>query len=204
MSTETFALQSFPAVDDDAAREAEEAAARRGYAAGFAAGARAAEEDAARLRAELREEHRRRLEEHSASAGEAVAVLRAAARALSERTVPTVEDAQEAVAEMALELAEAILGFALADRETAARAALGRALSRADGARVQVRLNPQDVRVLETLDALPGDVPVVPDATLSRGDAVADLEHGFVDARLGRAVARARVELAPGDLEEVP
>src|SRR5690606_21294827 len=150
--------QSLPAVDDDAAREAEAAAARRGYAADCAGGARAAGQKAARLLAELRQEHRLPPEERRAMTREALAVPLAAARALSERTVPTVEDAQEAVAEMALELAEAILGFALADRETAARAALGRALSRADGARVQVRLNPQDVRVLETLDALPGDV----------------------------------------------
>ncbi len=41
-----------------------------------------------------------------------------------------------------------------------------------------------------------GDVRLVADASLDRGDAVADLEHGFLDARVRAAVDRARAELA--------
>lgn len=59
---------------------------------------------------------------------------------------------------------------------------------------VAVRLHPDDVHLLAQAGV--EDPVLLADATLGRGDAVADLEHGFLDARIGTAVARARAGLA--------
>lgn len=113
-------------------------------------------------------------------------------RSLGARTVPVVAEAQSAVLAGALDLAEAIVGVHLADRPHAAHAALARATSDPQGAVVAVRLHPDDVRLLAETGV---DVPLVPDRTLRPGDAVAELEQGFLDARVHTAVERARAAL---------
>jgi len=194
LSTEqAFVLSAVPVLHSSRAQEVEAAASARGYAAGYAAGARAAQEAADRLRSSLEDEHARRAAEQAESVRQAVAALRAAATALAERTVPAVESAQTATLRGALSLAEAIVGLQLSDRDSAARAALARATSSADAAVVEVRLHPDDVRLLVSAGV---EEPVlVADATLRQGDAVATLEHGFLDARVGAAVERARAGL---------
>lgn len=189
--------QAVPVLASARLQEVEASASARGYAAGYAAGARAAQEDALRVRAELEEEHARRAAEQAARTERALAVLREAARALGERTVPVAAEAQDATVRGALDLAESIVGFQLADRSLAAQAALERATSTADAAVVAVRLHPEDVRLLGETGV--ADVRLVADPRLQRGDAVAELEHGFLDARVRSAVERARAALAePG------
>lgn len=195
MSTESaFVPSAVPVLHSSRAREVEAAASARGYAAGYAAGARAAQEGVDRLRASLEEEHARRAAEQVESIRRTVTLLHEAARALAERTVPVVEAAQDATLRGALGLAEAIVGVQLTDRSQAAHAALARVTSNVEAAVVEVRLHPDDVRLLT--EAGVQEPVLVADATLRRGDAVAELEHGFLDARVGAAVERARTELA--------
>ncbi|MCA5895133.1 hypothetical protein LEP48_17520 [Isoptericola sp. NEAU-Y5] len=192
-TTGTFVPQVAPVLPGTHLARLEASASARGYAAGYAAGARAAREEAAALRARLTAQDERRAAEHTERTARARQLLDAAARSLTERTVPVVTEAQDAVLAGALDLAEAIVGVHLADPPHAAHAALARATSDPQGAVVAVRLHPDDVQLLA--DTGVADVPLVPDRTLRPGDAVAELEQGFLDARVRTAVERARAAL---------
>lgn len=98
----------------------------------------------------------------------------------------------------ALELAEAVLGVELSDGATGAVAALAR-VAAAEVEPVVVRLNPDDLRALGTDPQLPDGARLVADASLGRGDAVAELPDGWLDARIGTALDRARAALESGD-----
>jgi flagellar assembly protein FliH len=174
----------------------EESGFQHGHAAGYAAGIRAAAKEQRRLRDKMMAEHADAMAAWREATGCAVAALEAAAAAVNRRTVEVLADAEDALAASALELAEAILGYELADGERTARAALARALSGADAEAVTVvRLHPADLSALET-DAYPGpDVRLVPDPMLDRGDAVAENAHGWLDARISTALDRARAAL---------
>lgn len=174
----------------------EETGYQHGHAAGYAAGIRAAAKEQRRLRDKLVAEHAEAMAAWRQATHCAVAALETAAAAVNRRTVESVADAEHVLADAALELAEAILGYELARGERTARAALDRALSGADAETVTtVRLNPADLSALES--ALPADagVRLVPDATLNRGDAIAEHPHGWLDARIGTALDRARTAL---------
>lgn len=174
-----------------------------GFAAGYAAGAReaarVAQEDAARARAA--QEARRAAAQDALD--RALAVLAAAATAAAARTVPVVHDVEARLHEAALDLATAVLGVELADHARGARAALARVLAHVEGTEpVTVRLHPADLAALPAAADATGAAPTVPDGvtlvadpTLAPGDAVADLPDGYLDARLDRAVARARAAL---------
>ncbi|GIG22619.1 hypothetical protein Cch01nite_33430 [Cellulomonas chitinilytica] len=179
-------------------RAASDSARAEGFAAGFAAGAR----EAARV-AELhaKEALAARLAQESEAAAvttHALDVLATCAAAARARTEPVVADVQARLQLAALELAEALLGVELADDERSGRAALTRALRRADEIEaVTVRLHPRD---LDALRAAGADSPrdglvLVADPTLAPGDAVAEHTDGYLDARLTSAVARARAAL---------
>ena len=178
-------------------RAAMAAARSRGYAAGFAEGRRAAAEEQARWLADA--EDARAAE--GAEAAEHVAVLaralRAAAVELREATVPVLGEAESTLVEAAFELATAVVGAALSDRIAAARAAVERVVAAADGGAVPVvRLNPADVEELRGARLAPEDVRLVPDPSLTRGDAIGELPGGWLDARIGEALARAREVLS--------
>jgi flagellar assembly protein FliH len=176
-----------------------------GHAAGYAAGLRAAGAELAGQKAALDAEHRAALLHDGARTDRAIAVLTAAALALDLRLLPVVADAQDAIAASALDLAETIIGAELADSERSARAALARALAVVDPATIKtIRLNPLDLSVLELgmLDEIvraASGVSMTADASIARGDAIADLPLGFLDARIATAVARARAAIL-GDI----
>lgn len=197
MSTDAFSPVLFPRLDG---REsgAEHAGARmRGYADGHAEGFRVglAEAEAAR-----RADEAERIAREDAAAREidsAVASLRAAARALGDREQELTSAAQEHVLRCAIDLAELIIGGELSDSGASAAAAARRAIAEADLAEIrEVRLHPDDLRTLRGAAAELSDVVLVPDDTLHRGDAVATLAHGHIDARVGSAIERARRALA--------
>ncbi len=198
MSTDALTPISFPHLGPGSGRAALDAAFAQGHAAGYADGLLLA-------RAEL-EEHRARLDaEHAAARarGDALlaqqlGVLEAAARALEARTAPVLEQARSRILDAALSITEALVGHALEDGPSSARAAVVRALTAADGDEVRaVRLHPADLDVLGT-DAVPAGVVLLPDATLRRGDAVAECPNGSIDARIGTALERVRAALAGG------
>jgi len=67
----------------------------------------------------------------------------------------------------------------------------------ADGGAVPVvRLNPADVEDLRGAGLAREDVRLVADPSLARGDAIGELPGGWLDARVGEALARAREVLS--------
>ncbi|WP_454050983.1 FliH/SctL family protein [Cellulomonas sp. Marseille-Q8402] len=192
----------------DVSRRAEGFAA--GYAAGYAAGAReaarAAQAESVRVQRERAEADARRATEHA----DALAVLAAAARAAADRSAPVLAAAEATLHAAGLDLAAAVLGTELADAPTAARAALRRVREQDPAREVHtVRLHPRDLAAVRA--ALAADVPdvlaglpdltgveLVADPALAPGDAVGEFPEGYLDARIGAALDRARTALADG------
>ena len=192
-----FSPLVFPSLPSSAKQDQADADNRSaGHAAGYAAGLRAAGAELAGQKAALDAEHRAALLHDAARMDRTIAVLTAAAAALDSLLLPVVADAQDAIATSALELAETIIGQALADGERSAKAALTRALAAVDPATITtIRLNPLDLGVFdETVRAAAG-VSFSADASIARGDAIAVLPLGYLDARIGTAVARARAAI---------
>lgn len=191
----------------DVAHRAEGYAA--GYASGYAAGAReaarAAQTEAARVQRERAEADVRRAAEHA----DALAVLARAARAAADRSAPVLAASEATLHAAGLDLAVAVLGTELADAPTAARAALRRVRQQDPAREVHtVRLHPRDLAVVRTAlgsgaDALAGlpdltGVELVADPALAPGDAVGEFPEGYLDARIGAALDRARTALTDG------
>ncbi|OIH98537.1 MULTISPECIES: hypothetical protein [unclassified Curtobacterium] len=207
--TDTTTVQrvAFPVIGDPAGRERATSADVRGHAAGYTAGLRAAQAETDALRARLEAEHASRVAALQADTARRVAVLDAAATALLSRVAPVLDDAEASVASAALDLAEAVVGYAIrasrpadttGDGEEAgiaagALATVERALASVDRTvAVAVRLSVGDAARVADLD-LP--VPVVADPALHDGDAVVDLPDGLLDARIATALDRARTAL---------
>ncbi|ANP72471.1 hypothetical protein [Cryobacterium arcticum] len=201
--------------DADRARLDEQWRAR-GHAAGYTEGLRAAEQAVAERIHRLETEHAHRLRVDGERAERMLAVLHTAARALDARTVPVLRDAEDTVLAAAFDLAEAIVGHALADEAAAARSALGRAVGAAGGASASgerassggilaapgalgaahtVRLHPDDLAALDPAVAAATGVAFVADAHIARGDAVSEFPDGYLDARIGTALERAKAAL---------
>jgi flagellar assembly protein FliH len=178
--------------DRDRARTAGYAA---GYAAGAAEAARAATVEAQRVTAQRAAEDAHRAEQLDA----ALAVLARAAHAAAARTAPVLAQAEQAVHAAALELTSAVLAHELADGEHAARAALGRVLDHPQLPGIQtVRLNPRDLAALQAAggSTRTAGVELVADPSLAPGDAIGEHADGYLDARIGEALDRARAALA--------
>ena len=195
----TFATLSFPSLRTEQQDEVDVRARATGHAAGYAEGLRAANADLDALRARLEAEHQAAIRHGQARLDRALDVLGAASAALTARAVPVVAEAQDAVAQNALLLAETILGIELATGDTSARAALARAFSTVDAPLVtSVRLSPMDLAVLDDTIIASAGVALVADPTLGRGDAVAELPVGYLDARISAATERARAAILGG------
>lgn len=195
-----FAALTFPTLKHPNQDAMDAKARTQGHAAGYASGLRAAAREAEARVIELNAETSAMLNERNAQLDAALAALDAAARALHARAIPTIEQAQDALIASALELAEAILGYELADGQRSARAALARVLDHADPKTLlTVRMNPADIT---ELDGAVGDsahtassVEIIADASVARGDAIGDFADGYLDARIRTALDRARAAL---------
>jgi flagellar assembly protein FliH len=194
-----FAALAFPVLRDTDFTEVAERARVQGHAAGYAAGRR---EATATLDAELAALHAEQADVLAAARAEiatAAALLRSASAAWSEAAQSAGDVADQAVLAAAVELATLIVGAELADHERSALAAARRALATASDVPVQaLHLHPADLAVVAAAGDIAG-VRLVPDPTLQRGDALADLPDGVVDARIGTAVDRVRLALLEGD-----
>ncbi|MHA6669649.1 FliH/SctL family protein [Homoserinimonas sp. A447] len=189
----SFLPVSFPALRNSAQDAGDLRSRVSGHAAGYAAGLNAAADDLAAQKAEQEAALADAIAAGQARMDEAVAVLNAATVALERRTVPRLQEAQDAIAATAIELAEAIIGRELQGSDTSARSALQRALSDVDPALVNVvRLNPGDLAALDQQTILAAGVTFVADAALERGDAVTEFADGYLDARVSAALERAR------------
>jgi flagellar assembly protein FliH len=191
-----FSTLSFPTLRSSAQGERDERDRAGGHAAGYAAGLRAAERDVAARIAALEAERVAESLHAKARTDRALALLGAAASALDARTVPVLEEAHAAIADSALQIAEAVVASELSDAGAAAKSAVHRALSGVDLAVVHtVRLNPVDLETLTTMNLLPADVEFRPDDSLSRGDALTEFPDGYLDARVSSALSRARAAI---------
>ena len=191
-----FATLSFPSLRTVVRDETEDRARIGGHAAGYAAGLRAAEAHAEIHLAALEAEQKTALVHLQARVDLSISILNAAVVALHDRTVPVLESAHAAIAEAAIQLAEAVVVSELGDAGTAAKSAMLRALDSVDPATVQtVRLSPADLSVLDEATIAAAGVTFTADASLSRGDAVTEFSDGFLDARIATALARARTAI---------
>lgn len=207
MSPETLPARFVPAAltsagagtDTDRARAA-------GYAAGWAAGSRAAAETAAAARRAFAEEHVAAQAHRDAAVADALVVLERAVTASCSRTAPVVAEARRTLYDAALDLAAAVLGRELTPGPASARALLDRVLAEsADLGIHTVRVSAADLPHLRAVLAggpsrLPDGVELVADPLLAPGDAVCEHPAGYLDARIGAALARARAVLLGEDV----
>lgn len=207
MSTDAaFAPLTIPVLAETEQEHAALASARaRGYATGYADGRRVAAEEQAAWLAAAEKAHATQEAQLAERAAVLANALRAAAVELREATVPVLAEVEDVLVEAAFELATAVVGEALSDRIAAARAAVARALSgETAGAVAIVRLNPEDLALLEAAGAGDGggadtaaSAPrLVADPALAPGDAIGELPAGWLDARVSSALARAREALS--------
>ncbi|WP_449720124.1 FliH/SctL family protein [Curtobacterium sp. 458] len=207
MTDQTVQRMTFPVLGSGAVPTADPAAEVRGHAAGYAAGLRAAQAETAALQVRLQAEHDQRLASLTADTVRRVAVLDAATNALLSQVVPVLRDAEASLADAAIDLAEAVVGYAIRASRSVDATGDGREAGDASGAEatvlralasvdqtvaLRVRVSAADAARVSDLDMA---VPVVGDPTLSDGDAVVDLPDGLLDARIGAALDRAREAL---------
>lgn len=202
MSEPAYRPLELPVLGTERIDTASERARVRGHAAGYAAGAARAAAGLATARAELEAQAERRRVAEQERAAAAVQALEAAAAGLNARMVDHLEQLTGLLAGAALDLAADLLGFGVLGER--ARSALDRALAVPTDPPVHtVRLHPEDLAALSGIAGLPGQGPagvvLVADPALARGDAVAEYDGGWIDARLGAAVARARAALRGED-----
>lgn len=187
MSEPAFASMMFPQLR---AAQPDPHAQASGHAAGYAAGRREAELEAAAAAelAQAEADAARRLADEQLRS--AVAALAAAADGFRARTMPLFDTLDAALLAAAVEIAEAMLQRELEDREGSALDAVRRALAGVGEEPVRrIRMNPADVA---RAGAVTSALEVIADSDIAPGDAVAELEHGMLDARLTNAVARVR------------
>ena len=165
------------------------AARSQGYAIGWAEGQRAAR-TAAAAEAELVEDRRRaedlhRSQEHAA----ALDALVAAAGELRAEAARVAAVLAEEASGLALDLTRTILGPLARDLDP-----VRRALDLTpDGDLARLVLNPEDAAAItpEQTATLAGlGVNVITDATLARGDAIAEATEHVLDLRIGAALER--------------
>jgi flagellar assembly protein FliH len=173
-----------------------EAARAEGYSAGWSEGRRMAAAEARSRAAVVATEAAAAEQSRQQRHDTALVALATAATALENRAVPVLEDFSESILAAAFVLAEAVIGRELALTVNGGAEAMKRALDMAPRQRpVTVRLHPEDLATLAmhdtTVEVDGRTVTLVPDASLGRGDAVANSDATEVDARLAAALDRA-------------
>lgn len=196
-----FSPVSYPAVTTDASDAQSDRAAVRGHAAGYAAGRQQADQEMAELRTSIEAERTAWADSARAELNSALRSLAEAAAQLRARELPLLAEVDRSLAEAAIELAEVIVGHELSDADGAARSAVRRALAQAgDEPATAVRLHPADLEVIRAEGGEFAALPLRPDPSLARGDAIVELAHGMIDARIGSTLARMRAALREGQL----
>ncbi len=115
-----------------------------------------------------------------------------AAERLHQATAQVCAGLETQVTALAFRLVEDILGRELELASSPGTDAVRRALALVpEDPVVTLRMHPDDI-CAETLELCPAGTRVVADASLSRGDAIAELDSGVIDARVSTATARVR------------
>lgn len=181
-----------------ARRKAVGAGTAQGFAEGYASGLAAAAADAAVLARQVESERARTEEQRRVQAEQALAVLATVTRAFEQRDAVAVADVEDVVADLALQVARAVLGRELALSSDPGAEAVARALALApDGCPATARLHPDDVAALAPTGALaPGrELTVVADPAVERGGCVVQAAGRLIDAQVGTALERVAAAL---------
>ncbi|WP_298229231.1 FliH/SctL family protein [Gryllotalpicola sp.] len=197
---QTFERIAYTRLGSEAHARAEAAARVSGYTAGYAEGARAAEAELAHRREALDAQYREQSAALDARLQQRISTLERVIVAVDARTTPVLAEAQDALALAAIELAEAVVGHELRDAADSARSITTRVLAQIDASDIVTRLRvpPGDAALVEAELRDIRAYVVVADASLGRGDVVAELAEGFIDLRVTAALARARGALLDG------
>lgn len=184
---------------------AQEAARATGYAEGWAQGQRAARVSAQAVADQQAAAWHAADQAREAAAGRALAAVAKAAADLDTRETPALEAIADAVLSAAVDIAEALLGYEVANAESApdgstALAAIRRAMSLVpDGGPVTVRLYPDDYATVVgrgDTGLTAGRPAGTPGTGVPRRPATGDATYAFE----GRAITvRADATLSPGD-----
>jgi flagellar assembly protein FliH len=168
-----------------------------------------AEERLAALRAEAErsgyeEGLARGREDARAQAGQALATVHAAERALCELRDDYLARAEAAAVELALQIAEKVIGAAVAaDPQAVLDVVSGALLRTTDRDHLVLEVNPDDFELVRDaaseLAARQGGIrrmEVVSERRVDRGGCVVRTEEGEIDARIGAQIERVRQLLA--------
>lgn len=186
----------------EAAREQARAA---GYADGRADGFEAGRSEGLQLMAKQQQALIEQDAQERAARRERLSeLLRACEIAVSaalDYQAPQVEELRDLIATMSVDVAEALVGHHLQVHECAARDAVLRALTSIPrNANVTLRLNPADVALISAYvdDVTDWEITrLIPDPSISRGDAAAQAQDLEVEASIADALARVRQVLNP-------
>lgn len=185
-----------------ARRTAIEQGTAEGHAAGYAAGMALAAAEAAVVAEQAAQIAAADEARRQSQLGNAVALLATAAEALRQREATALAEIEDVVADLALQIARAVLDRELAASENPGREALARALTLAPrDCPAVVRVSPVDAGQLGDLEALGAGRPltVVADPTIEPGGCVVDAAGRQVDAQIGPALQRVAAALqGPG------
>lgn len=188
-------------VVEQACEDARKAGYEAGRAAGFEDGRREGLELCAVQQRELAEQdaveratRKERLLRLLSSVEDAIAVA-------LDYQAPQMEELRDLVTTVGVEVAEELVGHHLQVADCAARDAVLRALQQVPRrASVTLRLHPDDLAYVEDISGRVTDwtvARVLPDSSLSPGDAVAEADNLEIDATLSGAIERVRKVLNP-------
>jgi flagellar assembly protein FliH len=169
------------------------AAEAQGYASGWAQGMRDAQADYdAKVAARDADDavFREQMRQQQADAAQR---LTATGQAVRDAVAAAVAETNAAAVQLAFDLVQVLLGRELALATDPGTDAITRALDLAQGQKIlELRLSPADIAITDLTDLQNAGIQVVPDSTLSSGDAIADTGDSVLDASIRSAVDRLR------------
>ena len=188
-------------VVEEAKKEAREAGYASGHLAGFEVGRQEGLELLAAQQQVLLEQDAQERAARKERLVELLGALETAVAAALDYQAPRVEEMRDLIAEMAVDIAETLVGHHLEIEDCAAKDAVVRALSRIPrDVSVTLRLHPADVALVsEYVDEVTDwhIARIVPDTSIDRGDATATAQNLEVEASITDGLARVREVLNP-------
>lgn len=102
------------------------------------------------------------------------------------------EEASASTVDLALEIAEAVLGHEVAASADPGAAAIARCLELAPAnGELKAHLHPEDLMILGDVPGIEGrSLSLIPDPSLQRGDAIVTVNDATIDARLSESLRR--------------
>lgn len=181
------------------AQELFEKARRDGFQKGYAEGM---QKSAAEIQTKAEAKARTEIERGLASGRKVIASL---AQKMANARFEWLTRWETVAIPLCTAIAEKILRAELANRPELSQTMIRELLELASSeGRIVARVHPEDARMMDqrTNDTAPRFGPAVefrPDARLSRGDCVVELEQGELDGRIATQLARLTAELVPGE-----